>query len=82
MAVMDSNVRQELEASPSSAAAHLAESQVAGPEVVRPLRDAVSLVYAGKGHRGELLSGGQTTCPRTAAADKSLGREEQHAHLP
>lgn len=66
-----------------SFAAHLAESQVAGPEVVRPLGNTVSLVYTRKGHRGEFLSGRQTPSPRAAAAAayKSLRREEQHTHL-
>lgn len=81
---MDSIVRgrRRDKISLASSAAHLAESQVAGPEVVRPLGNAVSLVYTCKGHRGEFLSRGQTPCPRAAAAaDKSLRREEQHAHL-
>lgn len=60
---------------------HLAEPQVAGPEVVRPLGHAVSFVYAGEGHGGEVLGGRQAPGPWAASAHQSLWRQQQHTHL-
>lgn len=54
---------------------HLAEPQVAGTEVVGPLRDAVSLVDAGEGHGWQLVGRGQTA---GACAHQSFGGQQQH----
>lgn len=62
---------------------HLAEPQVAGPEVVGPLGDAVRLVDAGEGHGGQLGGGGQAAGPRRAppAPHQGFGGQQQHVHL-
>lgn len=57
--------------------AHLADAQVAGPEVVGPLRDAVGFVNAGKGHRGQPREARRASCP---GPNQRLRRQNQHLH--
>lgn len=46
---------------------------------MRPFWNTMSFIYAGKGHRGELLCRGQTTWP--TSTNQSFWRKEQHTHL-
>lgn len=58
--------------------AYLADSQVAGPEVVRPLREAVGLIDAGESNRGQL---GEEGKPRCSCPSQRLWRQHQHLYL-
>lgn len=43
--------------------AHLADTEIAGSEVVGPLREAVGFVYTDKGHWGQLSEAGRAPGP-------------------
>lgn len=52
--------------------AHLADTQVAGPEVVGPLGEAVGFVDADKRDRGQPSEAGRASCP---SPNQSFGRQ-------
>lgn len=56
--------------------AHLADAEVARPEVVRPLREAVGLIDAGEGDWGQPRQAGGGPSPK-----QRLGGQHQHLHL-
>lgn len=58
--------------------AHLAETQVAGPEVVGPLGKAVGLIDTGKSNRRQLREAARGPQP---SPNQRLGRQHQHVHL-
>ena len=55
---------------------YLADTQVAGPEVVGPLGEAVGLIDAGKGNQWQLSEEGSAPRP-----NQRLWRQHQHLHL-
>ena len=58
---------------------YLADAEVRGPEVMRPLAETVRLVDAGEGDGREGADPGQAA-PRPAAHDR-LGRHEQEVDV-